>query len=445
MTRRLLANLITVLLLGVVTIGWLISNVIGNGLFNAPFEVTADFASSGGVFTNQEVTYRGVVVGKVGDLTLNDDGVDIHLLIDNEWAGKIPATVTAKVQSKSAVGEQFVNLTPPDPSTTPSITILTNHETLAAGDEIPREQTELPVDFQELLQSLDRVLQDVPPGTVRNLTHNLATGLRGRSGDIASIFDSLAKLSKAFASVAPEQKRLLSNATVAGQEFLRTKDEFASAIQSADKVFEGIGDEPEELRALFRANDLLAREGSELLARRGDDLAQGISSLADFVDYQYAEQDSVIQSLEHVPQFLHAVEDASVPWKAPNGNTFYRIRIGYVYDNVRSSWPCKYKLPEGYERQPQVRGERKTITSMRCLPTPPEETTEAVKTLVAALRTWMRDHRSGAERNLLSLGVPVMLQPLFQPPEPAPAPTTPAPTPTPTPTVSTEATPSPTP
>ncbi|HET7481242.1 MAG TPA: MCE family protein [Actinomycetota bacterium] len=425
MTRRLAVNLVTVLLLGVVTIGWLISNVVGNGVFNAPFDVVADFASSGGVFTNQEVTYRGVVVGKVGDLELNETGVDIHLLIDREWLGRIPSSVAAKVQSKSAVGEQYVNLTPSGGA----------GSMLADGDTIPRSQTELPVDFQQLLESLDGVLRDVPPDTVRHLTQELATGLRGRAGDISSILDSLAKLSKAFASVAPQQKRLLSNATVAGRAFLNTKDEFARAIRAADTVFTGIGDEPNELRDMFRANDRLAREGSRLLARHGADLAAGIGSLADFVGYQYRERDGLVQSLVHVPQFLHAVEDASIPWRSADGRTFYRIRIGYVWDNVRSSWPCKYKLPDGYERQVQVRSPRTPITSMRCLPTPPAETTTALRGLVTDLRLWLRAHRDEASGDA-DTGIPAPLEPLFPPtPEPTVSPT-PTTTPTPMPTAS---------
>lgn len=383
MTSRLAVNMVVVVLLGVVMVGWVISNIIGTGFFNQPFVVSADFASSGGVFTNQEVTYRGVLIGTVGDLTLNNDGVDVQLLIDKEWEGKIPASVTAEVQSKSAVGEQFVNLTPAATSTT---------EKLADGDEIPRDRTSLPVDFQELLTSLDRVLRDVPPGRVRNLTTNLADALGGRSEDLATILQSLGTLSRAFADVAPEQQRLLTNATRTGREFLRTKDEFAAAIAASDEVFAGLGDEPEELSALFNANDAFAREGSALLRRQGDNLAGGIDALADFVDYQYLHLADLDQSLVHIPQFLHGIEDSSIPWRAPDGREFYRIRIGYIYDNVPSTWPCKYRLPDGYERFQFERDARDPVTTMKCLPTPPDDSTAAVKSLIAALREWSRTH-----------------------------------------------------
>ena len=383
LTRRLAINLVAVLVLGIVTVGWVVSNVLGNGALNPPFDVTADFATTGGVFTNQEVTYRGVVIGKVGDLELNDDGVDVHLLINQEWDGKIPADVLARVQNKSAVGEQFVNLIPQSGG----------GPTLGDGDLIARENTELPVDFQALLRSLDAVLADLPPEQVSRLVTNLSDGIGGRGEDIASIFRSLRDLSVAFANAAPEQARLLDNATRTGSEFLRTKDEFAAAMEASDDVLEGLGDEPEELAAFFRANDRIARRGSALLARHGDNLAAGIKGFADFTEFQNEEKDAVIQSLEHIPEFLHAIEDASVHWVDPDGSSYYRIRVGLVYDNVRSSWPCKYDVRPEYERFPHERTARDPSTITKCRDESAEGDAERIAALIDELRLWARAHR----------------------------------------------------
>lgn len=379
--RRLAANLVTVLLLGVLTVGWVVTRLVGSGFGGGPFSVTADFRSSGGVFTNQEVTYRGVLVGRVGDMSLNDDGVDIELLIERDWDGKIPTSIVASVQSKSAVGEQFVNLTPAGSSA----------DTLSEGDRIPRTSTRLPVEFQVLLRSLDRVLSEVSPGATRRVVEELANGLGGRSDDIAEILRSLGTLADSFASVAPEQRRLLANAPRAGAAFLRTKDNFSAAIRAADDVLTAIGDEPEELRALFAANDRFAREGILLLARHGRGLQSGIRALADLMTFQVDNKDAVIGSLQHVPGFLHAIEDASIPWRSPDGRTFYRIRTGLIFDNDPVSWPCGYRLPEEYARQPHVRSQKRVRTGLPCarLETDAAVVAAAVE---SALLDWSREH-----------------------------------------------------
>ena len=358
---RIAINLVAILALTVVTVGWAMIKLVAPTFINKPFKVTADFASSGGVFTNQEVTYRGVLIGKVGELTLNEDGVFIELMIDPEWENEIPDNSIAKVQSKSAVGEQFVNLVPPRSG---------SNEMLADDDEIPREQTQLPVDFQLLLRTLDAVLADVPPEKTKNLIHNLARGLEGRADEIAVILESLGTLSETFASVAPEQQRLLDNSTVAGKAFLDSKEEFADALKATDRVLAGLGDEPAELRRLFVQNDRLARQGLRLIARNGDDLQDGFDALADFIDYQLATRDVIDDSLDYVPAFLHAIEDASIPWRDPNGDEYYRIRAGLVVDNVESTWPCKYDLPVNFHRYPHQRDLKELVVfpELECRP-----------------------------------------------------------------------------
>ncbi|MDQ4025915.1 MAG: MCE family protein [Actinomycetota bacterium] len=380
-TPRLAVNLAVVLLLFVLTVGWVVTSVVGPEITGGRFTVTADFADSGGVFTNQEVTYRGVLVGRVGDLSLNDDGVDIELLIEGEWEGRIPAGSVARIQSKSAVGEQFVNLTPGTGS----------EAMLQDGDRIPRSRTELPVDFQRLLSSLDRVLADVPPEASRRVFQELAGGLRGRGDDIATILASLGTLADTFADVAPEQQRLLESATRAGAEFVRTKDAFAAALRAADRVAAGVGDEPEELRALFAQNDRFARAGIRLLARRGDELESGIGALSDLVAFQLDQREQIEDALRYLPGFLHAVEDASVPWRSPDGRKFYRIRIGLVLDNVPASWPCKYELPDDHERFAFERDARPVITNMDCVERG-DELSPKIRALVKALKAYAKDH-----------------------------------------------------
>lgn len=375
---KLYTNLVAIAVLGVVMVTWVVTQIAGTGLWGGPYRVVADLAGSGGVFTNQEVTYRGVLVGKVGTLSLNDDGVDIELVIDGAWRDRIPSDLVLNVRSKSAVGEQFVNLTP----------LSEGGPTLADGDRIARERTELPVDFQELLASLDAVLADVPPEEAEELVRTLAGGVGGKGREIATILNSLGRLADAFATAAPEQERLLRSATTAGAEFLRTKDSFAEAIRAADEVFAGIGDEPEELKAFIRENDALARAGSDLLARRGRELRGGIRALADLTEFQLDERDAVLQALTYQPQFFKAIEEASILWRSPDGRTFYRIRGGLVLDNVRSSWPCKYRHPPRHERHYFVRGERTVRKAGECLP---PTTTAARAALLEAAREWVEE------------------------------------------------------
>src|SRR3954451_20919209 len=91
----------------VLSMAYTLVNIIGLGqtVLDLRYRVYLDMADSGGIFTNAEVTYRGVSVGRVGPLRLTKDGVRVELRINR--GRKVPANdVQAYVLNRSGVGEQ---------------------------------------------------------------------------------------------------------------------------------------------------------------------------------------------------------------------------------------------------------------------------------------------------------------------------------------------------
>ncbi len=121
-------------------------------------------ASSG----NAEVTYRGVSVGEVEKLVLTDEGVDVHIGIENTWDA-IPSDSVALVGNKSAVGEQYVELQPQsDVDDTDSY--------LSSGSEIDVDDTAHPVVDR---RAADQPVQHGRLGRQRGPAHDR---LRARPG-----------------------------------------------------------------------------------------------------------------------------------------------------------------------------------------------------------------------------------------------------------------------
>lgn len=84
-----------------------LNRVVGVGIYT----VNAQLPESGGIFTNAEVTYMGVPVGRVGTLALTADGVTVPLVLESSGPD-IPANSVAVVANRSAIGEQYVDLRP---------------------------------------------------------------------------------------------------------------------------------------------------------------------------------------------------------------------------------------------------------------------------------------------------------------------------------------------
>jgi phospholipid/cholesterol/gamma-HCH transport system substrate-binding protein len=307
------------------------------------YSVFATFPDAGGVFTNQEVTYRGITVGQVGRMTVVEDGVQIELLVDE--GTKIPAEdVEARVMFKSAVGEQFVDLLPASD----------DGPYLSDGSEIPLEQTAIPVSTQDLLSTLQAVLEGVPPGALKGAIDAAGEGLAGRGDDIATILQSMARLADLFGDRAPEIENILRDGTKVGGAFVRSKADFAAAIRDLVIVSEALAGNTDELRRLLEGTNLTSEQLVGLIRESRPDLHQTIAELAEINDIQADKSDALKALFEFLPRGLGNVVKTFEPGTG-------MIRFGLVTDNANHA--CSY----GTERRPpEDREQRFPPKNARC-------------------------------------------------------------------------------
>jgi phospholipid/cholesterol/gamma-HCH transport system substrate-binding protein len=151
---------------------------LGDALFGGQYTVRADFSTSGGIFTNAAVTYRGVQVGRVGELSLRPDGVRVDLRLDGGTS--IPANTRAVVSNRSAVGEQYVDLRP-DNQSSPYLT---------DGSVIPKSHTGTPLPVEALLVNLDKLVGSVDQSDLSVVIDELGTAFNGTGADLQRLLDS---------------------------------------------------------------------------------------------------------------------------------------------------------------------------------------------------------------------------------------------------------------
>jgi phospholipid/cholesterol/gamma-HCH transport system substrate-binding protein len=224
-TKIQLLMFLVLSLLGVSYVGF---NYVGLGstLFGPRgCTVSADFPDSGGIFTDAEVTYRGVTVGQVGQLHLLDyagpDGrqvrgvrVDLNLTSCDKPA--IPLNSQAYVSNRSAVGEQYVNIEP----TGLQGPFLTDGAVLSKAGQVP-------LATQVLLQNLDDLVSDIDSAKLNIMITELGKAFQGRGPDLQALLDSGDKLLARAQQALPETLRLIDN----GQTTLKTQLDSGSAIK----------------------------------------------------------------------------------------------------------------------------------------------------------------------------------------------------------------------
>jgi phospholipid/cholesterol/gamma-HCH transport system substrate-binding protein len=285
-------------------------------IYDSSYQVHAQFAQSGGIFTGAEVTYRGVRIGQVSDMRLTRDGVDVVLNIDKA-EDRIPADTLALVGNKSAVGEQYVDL---EPRTDKG-------PYLKDGSEITTANTEVPKSTTQVLTSVDEFVNSVPQDDLRTVVSELGAGFQGTGEDLARIIDT----SNSFIETANQNFDVTTALIRDSNTVLRTQSDKGSAIRSFAQnlaLFSGVlADNDKSLRALIDNGSATANELRTFLEQNQVDLGGLINNLVTTGEVVVKHLDGVRQIL-----VLYPYEVAAGYTVSAKTGSVYNARFGLIFN-----------------------------------------------------------------------------------------------------------------
>ena len=270
LTRKVTIQVIVFAVVGVVAVVYaaLRYAAIGNSLVDPGYTVKLELADAGGIFTNAEVTYRGVTVGKVSSMRLTPDGIEVGLHIDS-GAPKIPSDLQAAVADRSAVGEQYVDLMP-STSAGPY---------LADGSVISQNRTTTPLPTQNLLANLDQLANSVPTSSLQTVVDELDSGFNDTGPDLQKLLDSVSD----FTKTAQEQLGPTTQLLNSGKTVLDTQNDEAGSIESFASSLHLLAGQLKtsdpDLRKLITAAPQAATQLTGLLNESGQSLSNLLANL----------------------------------------------------------------------------------------------------------------------------------------------------------------------
>ncbi|GAB3989331.1 MlaD family protein [Nocardioides marmoraquaticus] len=347
-TKRQLLIFLIITLVGVTYVGARYAR-LDRLFYDSTYTVTAAFAQSGGIFTDAEVTYRGVQVGRVADLKLTRDGVDVELSIEKDH-DDIPADTLALVGNKSAVGEQYVELQPQQDS----------GPYLEQGSTIDTADTETPIQTTKLLTDLTNFVGSVPQGDLRTVIAEAGAAFEGAGPDIGQIIDTSTEFIDTADANFASTVRLIRD----GRTVLQTQVDKGSAIRSFSRDLrlftDTLASSDADLRRVIDEGSATADELRVFLERNRVDLGQLINKL--------------VTTGEVVRQYLPGIRQLMViyPYVVaggytvanPQGGGVYNANFGLVLSSLQSP-VCEagYVRPP---RDPQDRSEKPLPEDVGC-------------------------------------------------------------------------------
>lgn len=292
--RSIIAQLIAFALITLAGVSYVTAKYVGLGdkLFGGSYVVTVDLADAGGIFTNAEVTYRGVTVGRVDALRLSEDGVLADVRLDE--GTEIPADTDAVVENRSAVGEQYVDFQPAS----------SGEPFLTGGDTIARDRTRIPVPTEVLLLDIDRLVRSVDQGDLVTVVDELGKAFFDGGKDLQRLLDSGDSLTIAATEALPETLTLIND----GKIVLDTQRDTGPAIRSfatdlAD-LSESLVTADGDLRTVLDRGVVASREVDALLTDNRAAIAGLLTNLVTIGEVTVVRVDGLEQILVTYPDVV---------------------------------------------------------------------------------------------------------------------------------------------
>ncbi|MGA5537228.1 MCE family protein [Mycolicibacterium nivoides] len=174
--QLMIFGVVTVLTVGAISLFYLhLPAAVGIGTYH----VNANFLTGGGIYSNANVTYRGVTVGRVDSVGLAPDGVVARMQLNSSTA--IPDNVTATVKSVSAVGEQYIDLIPPESPST---------DKLRNGATIDQQNTRVGQDIAGMLHEADTLVSSIGNSRLQDLLRETFKAFNGSGPELARLIES---------------------------------------------------------------------------------------------------------------------------------------------------------------------------------------------------------------------------------------------------------------
>jgi len=229
--RTVKFQLVAFIVISLVGIFYVGTNYIGLHLFSpGPYTVKLNLTGTGGIFSNAEVTERGVTVGRVGAMKVTQEGVQVDLNIDH--GKKIPADVHATVANLSAVGEQYVDLEP-QTDLRPGVPLLEQ------GSVIPASATTLPLDDATMLLDLDKLVSSVDNKHLATVIDELGKGFNDVGPSLQALIDNGNALTEQAIQTLPDQLRLIDDS----RTVLDTQNDVAGELKTWAATFASFSDQ----------------------------------------------------------------------------------------------------------------------------------------------------------------------------------------------------------
>lgn len=287
------------------------------------YRVTVELPRAAGLYPGSNVTYRGTTIGRVDDVRLTDAGVAAVLRLQS--GVELSADVRADVHSVTALGEQYVALTPGTGTATP----------LKDGDVIPITRSTVPPELNALVAATNRGLAAIPREDLETAVDESFTAIGGLGPELARFVHGSAQLAIDARANLGEITALMDGFEPVADSQIRTAEPLEAWASHLATVSTQVKAHDVAVRGLLQSGPPAAAQMRQLFEQLAPGFPVLLANLVAVADVALAYQPGIEQLLVLVPQITQEFQGALVP----NHNTQQDYRGAYLDFNLNMNLP----------------------------------------------------------------------------------------------------------
>src|SRR3954463_1613320 len=267
----------TVIIGAVVVVLALIAGVVGWQLYKKLTNntVVAYFSDTLALYPGDKIQIMGVKVGSIDSIEPAGDKMKVTFHYENKY--KVPANATASILNPSLVASRTIQLSP----------AYTGGPEFENNPTIPLDRTQVPVEYDELRDSINRILTDLgptpeqPKGPFGDVIESFSNGLAGKGDQInktlKGLSDAVTTLNEGrgdFFAVIKSLAMFVNALHKSDQQFVALNNDLAQFTNSFTNTDNELATALHDLNTLLTTTRKFIGENGEVLAHDVDNLAE---------------------------------------------------------------------------------------------------------------------------------------------------------------------------
>lgn len=265
--RRAWLSAAALLMTLVVATAYLLVGALRVNPFESDYRITVELPESAGLLPNQNVTLRGVPVGRVERLAITPTGVEA--LVSVKSSVPIPESSDVRVSGLSPAGEQYIDFAASSG----------RGPYLGDGSVVRQGRATVPVSLADLLAHADGALAQVDTAKLDIIRRELSLSDQGPQ-KLADILDGGTFLLSTLDSVLPETTSVLRTSRVVLTLAADKSAGISVASQNLSATLDGINRMRDGYRRLTDQTPGALTSIDNLFADNSDTMVQLLGSLA---------------------------------------------------------------------------------------------------------------------------------------------------------------------